>query len=241
MTPDFRGDVAIVTGAGAGIGLTLARALAEAGARVHGFDRNAPDSAGSSGGVQYHRVDVADAAAVEAAVERVLAIEEHIDLLANVAGITRDKTLWKMSEEEWSDVISVNLTGAWHVLRAVAQPMRERRRGRIVQVASINGLRGKFGQANYSASKGGLVALTRTAARELGGRGVTVNAIAPGMIESAMTEALPPEVRRNARAESCLDRLGQPGNVADAALFLLSERAAHITGVVLAVDGGQTA
>ncbi len=239
LTADFKGDVAIVTGAGAGIGLAIASALAEAGAQVHAFDVRLPESAPES--LHFHELDVTDGAAVDAAVASVVASAGRVDLLVNNAGITRDMPLWKMGENEWQAVIDVNLGGPYRLLHAVAPHMREARRGRIVQIASINGLRGKFGQANYSASKGGLIALTRTAARELGGRGITVNAVAPGLIETAMTRNLPEEILAKAIAETALGRAGQTGNIVDAVLFLLSEQAAHITGEVVRVDGGQMA
>jgi acetoacetyl-CoA reductase/3-oxoacyl-[acyl-carrier protein] reductase len=237
LTPDFAGDVAIVTGAAAGIGRAVADALAAAGARVHGLDLARPEAPGWC----FHEVDVRQPEQVDAAVALVLEREGRVDHLVNVAGITRDAMLWKLDEADWQAVLDVNLSGAFHTLRAVAPAMREARRGRVVQIASINGLRGKAGQANYSASKAGLIALTRTAARELGRRGITVNAIAPGMIETAMSATLPPEVRERAMAEAALGRIGAPEDVVGAVLFLLSDAAAHVTGTVLPVDGGQLA
>lgn len=239
-TFDFAGETAIVTGAAAGIGRAIARALRAAGARVHGVDVNAPGDPGSADdGIAWHTVELRDTRAVEATVDRISASDGSIDHLVNNAGITRDRALWKLEDEDWNAVLDVNLSGAFRMLRAVARPMRQAGGGNIVQIASINGLRGKFGQANYSASKAGIIALTRTAARELGPKGIRVNAIAPGMIETAMTKDLPEAVREKAVAETCLARLAGPEVIADAVLFLLSNAARHITGTVLPVDGGQ--
>jgi acetoacetyl-CoA reductase/3-oxoacyl-[acyl-carrier protein] reductase len=236
LRASFDGDVAIVTGSASGIGLAITSALAEAGARVHGFDVSARNE---SAGVA-HKVDVRDAKAVEDEVAAVVRSEGRIDLLVNNAGLTRDRALWNLSDEDWSEVLDVNLTGAFHVLRSVVRRMREKKHGRIVQIASINGLRGRFGQAGYSASKAGLIGLTRTAARELGASGITVNAVAPGMIVTPMTAGLKDEICARSLAETATGRLGNPGDVAAAVLYLLSEEAAHVTGQVLVVDGGQT-
>lgn len=238
---DFDGDVAVVTGAASGIGLEILNALARSGARVHGFDVERPETveSGPGGEPVFHRVDLRDDGEIRAAVEAVLEAEGRIDLLVNNAGITRDGVLWKMEDADWEDVLAVNLSGAWRVLRAIAPHMRDRERGRVVQIASVNGLRGKFGQSNYAASKAGLIGMTRAAARELGPRGITVNAVAPGMIDTPMAAAIPAEVVQRAVDESALGRLGRPADVAGAVLFLLSDEAAHVTGVVLRVDGGQ--
>jgi len=240
LTANFDGDVAIVTGASSGIGLEVARRLSEAGASVHGFDVR-PPAAELGAGTVFHEVDLRSTSAVDRAVEQVLEREGRVDLLVNNAGVARDSTLWKLTDDEWQEVLDTNLGGAYRVLRAVARAMRARRHGRIVQVASINGLRGKFGQANYCASKAGLIGLTRAAARELGPRGITVNAVAPGMTETAMTRGLASEVREAALAETATGRTSEPADVAGAILFLLSEQAAQITGTVLPVDGGQMA
>lgn len=236
---DFHGEVALVTGAASGIGRAILRALLAAGARVHALDREVPEHAERE--ARWHRVDLRASDEVAAMARTLLDEEGRLDLLVNNAGVTRDGMLWKLDDEEWEEVLDVNLSGAFRILRAFAPSMRERGRGHIVQVASINGLRGKAGQANYSASKAGLIALTRTAARELGPRGITVNAVAPGMIETPMSLGLPEAVRARAMAETALGRLGGPESVANAVLFLLSSGADHISGCVLPVDGGQLA
>ena len=236
---DLSGRTAWVTGGASGIGRATADLLAAAGARVIALDVNpAPDSSVSSS----HVVDVRDSAAVESLVTRLE--QEHLgpDILVNAAGITRDGVVWKLGDPDWDDVIDVNLSGAFRMVRATAPGMRTRGRGgSIVNVASINGLRGKFGQANYAASKGGLIAFTRAVATELARDRIRVNAVAPGFTETPMTAALPPEVLERARREILLGRLARPEDIASAIVFLASDLGAFITGQVLAVDGGQTA
>jgi acetoacetyl-CoA reductase/3-oxoacyl-[acyl-carrier protein] reductase len=229
----FEGRTALVTGGARGIGRGIAERLAGLGADVHVLDREAGPPAD---GIQFHAVDITDGKAVTAAVA---ALPAPPLLLVNNAGITRDKSLVKMSDEDWDAVIDVNLGGAFHVLRAVAPGMIAAGRGRIVNVVSINGLRGKFGQANYAASKAGLVGLTKTAARELGPKGITVNAVAPGMVLTEMTLALAPEFRQKALDESVLKKLPEIEDIAAAVLFLLSDAARMITGEVIRVDAGQ--
>ncbi|HED64360.1 MAG TPA: SDR family oxidoreductase [Planctomycetes bacterium] len=236
MTPSFTGEVAIVTGAGSGIGRSTASALAASGACVHGFDLHFPDD---ECGVRFHEVDVSNRESVRKAIAEVVEEEGKLDHLVQAAGIVRDRALWKLEPEEWSSVLDVNLSGAFWMLQEAARLMRGAGGGSIVHVASINGMRGKFGQANYAASKAGLIGLTRAAARELGPKGIRVNAVAPGMIETAMTAALPEAVRAKAVAETSLGRLGGPEQVSSAILFLLSDAAAHITGEIIRVDGGQ--
>ena len=236
LRADFSGEVALVTGGSAGIGLALARALVAAGARVHVLDRQAPPA---GEGFAFHECDLAQRGAPQRVVETILAHEQRLDHLVQAAGITRDNVLWKLSDEDFEQVLSVNLVGAFRVLRAVVPQMRKQGRGRVLQIASINGMRGKFGQSNYSASKAGLIGLTRTAARELGSFGITVNAVAPGLVRTAMTEKLPEAVLAKALAETATGRLGSVEDIVGAVLFLLSDEAAHVTGEVLRVDGGQ--
>ena len=232
---DFSGHRALVTGASRGIGRAIADALATAGAQVHGFDVNDPDEADGPQH-QFARIDVADAEAVKGAVAQ---LPSAPTLLVNNAGITRDRSLMKMSDAEWAAVIAVNLTGAFNMIRAVAPLMTAQGFGRIVNIASINGLRGKFGQANYAAAKAGLIGLTKTAARELGSKGVTVNAVAPGMVMTDMARALAPQIIARSADEAVLPALAQPEDVSNAVLFLLSDAARAITGEVLRVDAGQ--
>jgi acetoacetyl-CoA reductase/3-oxoacyl-[acyl-carrier protein] reductase len=224
---------ALVTGGARGIGRGIAERLARLGVEVHVLDR---EDGRLGEGIHCHAVDITDGAAVTAAVA---ALPRPPLLLVNNAGITRDKSLVKMTDDEWDSVLDVNLGGAFHVLRAVAPGMIAAGYGRIVNVASINGLRGKFGQANYAASKAGLIGLTKTAARELGPKGITVNAVAPGMVLTDMTLALAPEFRQKALDESLLKKLPEVEDVAAAVLFLLSDAARMITGEVIRVDAGQ--
>ncbi len=231
---EFAQRGAIVTGGAQGLGRAIAETLAANGAHVHVFDRNQPDPA--IPGVHVHGVDITDAAAIAAALQ---ALDPQPVFLVNNAGITRDRTIAKMSDDEWQSVIAVNLTGAFNMIRAVVPGMVEAGFGRIVNITSINGLRGKFGQANYTASKAGLIGLTKTAAHELGPKGITVNAIAPGMVLTEMALALPEEFRQQAVAESALGQLAEPKDIANAVKFLLSDGARMITGQVLQVDAGQ--
>jgi len=230
----FGGRVALVTGGARGIGLGIAWGLAEQGAEVHVFDRE--PGAEPAAGLAFHAVDITSTPSVQAAVA---GLPRPPLLLVNNAGITRDRSLVKMSDEEWAQVLDVNLGGAFRVLRAVAPGMIAAGYGRVVNVSSINGLRGKFGQANYTASKAGLIGLTKTAARELGPKGITVNAVAPGMVLTEMALALADEYRARALEESVLKRLPDVDDIAAAVLFLLSDAARTITGEVLRVDAGQ--
>ncbi len=232
---DFRGQRAIVTGGSRGIGRAIADALGEGGAQVYAFDVGEPENPAGFPH-RFVRIDITDTNAVKAAVAD---LPEPPTLLVNNAGITRDRSIAKMSDADWAAVLNVNLTGAFNMIRAVAPLMVAQRFGRIVNITSINGLRGKFGQANYAAAKAGLIGLSKTAAREFGKKGVTVNAVAPGMVMTDMARALPQEILDRALAEAALLELADPQDIAEAVLFLLSDAARAITGEVLRVDAGQ--
>jgi acetoacetyl-CoA reductase/3-oxoacyl-[acyl-carrier protein] reductase len=232
---DFAGQCAIVTGGCRGIGRAIADALASAGAEVDVFDVGAPP-AKENFPHRFLHVDVTDAEAVGRAIA---GLPKAASLLVNNAGITRDRSLMKMSDAEWASVLNVNLTGGFNMIRAVAPAMTAAGFGRIVSITSINGLRGKFGQANYAAAKAGLVGLTKTAAREFGKKGITVNAVAPGMVMTDMARVLPAEVLKRAVDEAALNELAHPEDISSAVLFLLSNAARAITGEVIRVDAGQ--
>ena len=238
----LHGKVALVTGGASGIGLACARQLRECGARVSIVDANRGRLARlrrTFGAENLYEGDVSDAVAARRIVLEVTRRRGRLDLLVLAAGICRDSVLWKMTDEAWSRVIDVDLSGVAHFLRAAAPAFRGQRSGRVVIVSSINGRRGKFGQANYAAAKAGLVGLARSAAKELGPSGVTVNVVEPGFTETPMTAVLPPQVRRRALAETPLGRVGSPEDVARAVLFFVGPGAGHVTGQSLAVDGGQ--
>ncbi|MCX6574285.1 MAG: 3-oxoacyl-[acyl-carrier-protein] reductase [Candidatus Aminicenantes bacterium] len=241
----FESRVSIVTGASQGIGEAIARDLADGGATVVLVDVQrdkleavAGSIAAAGGRADARIVDVGDTAAVEAVVTAVAAAHGRIDHLVNNAGITRDGLLMRMKEEDWDAVLRVNLKGAFNFSRAVLRTMIGARYGRIVNIASVVGLMGSAGQTNYSASKAGVIALARSLAREVGSRGITVNAVAPGFIVSAMTDALPEDVRKAYLEIIPLKKFGLPKDVSSAVQFLLSDDAAYITGQVVSVNGG---
>lgn len=238
-------QVAIITGAGGGIGASIAHTLADAGAHIVVNDVVEEAAAKVAEEVSERGVEglvstanITDGGQVQAMVDEVMDHFGRIDILVNNAGITRDGLLVRMDEEQWDIVLDVNLKGAFLCTKSVARPMMKARYGRIINMASVSGVGGNAGQANYSASKGGLISLTKTTAQELAGRNVTCNALAPGFIETAMTHELP-EDQRNAWLERIpLGRPGTADDVAQAALFLAGPGASYITGQVINIDGG---
>lgn len=226
------GRVALVAGGAGGIGTAITRRFQEAGARTIVVDR---DGATPPDGALFIPCDLTDAHAVTAVFDEV----DPLHIVVHAAGVTRDAMLWKMTDDQWNDVLRVNLDSAFHLLRAATPVLRRGGSGSIILVASINGERGKRGLSNYSASKAGLIGLGRTAARELGAFGIRVNMISPGYIRTPMTQNLPEPVFERAREETVLGRLGEPDDVARVALFLASDLSRHVTGQVIRVDGGQ--
>jgi 3-oxoacyl-[acyl-carrier protein] reductase len=239
---DLTGRSAVVTGSTRGIGLAIARALHAAGAKVAILGRD-QDRAGSVAAELGERTvgvacDVAQASQVERAIAAAEAALGPVDILVNNAGLTRDNIVLRLSEADWDAVLDANLKGAFHTTRAVLKGMMKRRAGRIVNITSIVGLTGNKGQANYAASKAGLIGFTKSIAKEYAGRGILANCIAPGFIETDMTAALPEAARATLLQAIALGRLGRPEDVAGAVLFLASDLAGYITGQVLVVDGG---
>jgi len=244
---ELTGRVALVTGGSRGIGRAIATDLARAGADIVFTFRSDCDGAAltmrvlEAGGrcAIALRADGTDRAAAGRAVMETVARFGRLDILVNNAGINRDAVVWKMDDDAWDEVIDADLGAAFRFTRAAVPAMRESGGGSIVNIASINGLRGKFGQSNYAAAKGGLIAFTKSVAREVAAFGITANAVAPGLIETDMVAAMPERARAASVAETVVGHLGRPEDVAAAVVFLASPSARHITGVVLQVDGGQ--
>ena len=238
--------VALVTGAGRGIGATIARTLAADNTDIAVVDYGEESSAAAAlqaiaeagAAVRYYRCDVSDFAAAKAVADSVAKDFGKIDILVNNAGVTADKLIMRMSEEDWDRVLSINLKGCFNMVKHDTPYMMRKRYGRIVSISSVVGLMGNAGQANYAASKAGIIGLTKTVAKEFGSRGITANAVAPGFIKTAMTDALTEEQKQAMYKMIPLGRLGETQDIADAVKFLVSDAAAYITGVVLKVDGG---
>ena len=242
MKIDLIGRTALVTGSTRGIGRAIAESLAEAGARVAVVGRDqarAAEAAAAIGnGARGFAADVGDVASILAMVEAVEKEFGQIDILVNNAGLTRDNILFRIKDDDWDAVLDANLRGAFVAIRAVARGMIKRRWGRIINIASVVGITGNRGQANYAASKAGLIGLTKSVAKELGSRNVLVNAVAPGFIETDLTAAMTAEARAALAGQIPLERLGTPRDIAGVVTFLASEHAAYLTGQTLVVDGG---
>ncbi len=243
--PDTR--VAIVTGASRGIGRAIALRLAKDGrhvvavARSQGpLDELVAEITAAGGQATAKACDLADSAAVAAMIESVASELGRIDILVNNAGITRDNLILRMSDDEWDDVVNTNLKAVFVACRAAARPMMKGRFGRIVNIASTSGLVGNPGQANYAAAKSGLTGLTKTIARELGGKGITANVIAPGFIQTDMTANLPADVIDKVKGAMAVKTLGTPDDIAAAVAYATSDEAGYLTGQTIAVDGGMT-
>lgn len=243
-TMPLKGKTAVITGAARGIGKVTALALAEAGANCALLDvlddvtASADEVAALGVTARGYKADVTQGEQITALMKTIQAEFGAVDILVNNAGITRDNLLLRMTDEQWDLVMAINLRGAFVCTRAAARYMVKQRRGRIINIASVVGIIGNAGQCNYSASKAGLIGFTKSAAREFGARGITVNAIAPGYVKTEMTEKLPEKAKADLMGMIPLQRLSEPQDIANAVLFLASDEASYITGHVLQVDGG---
>lgn len=244
---DLKNKSAIVTGGSVGIGAAIAIKLAELGANVAiNYRKHKEEAEGVAEKIRSFgsqallvQADISNFNDAGKMLESVISEFGGIDILVNNAGINWDGVIWKMTEEQWDSVLNINLKGYFNYIRAVAPVFREQKSGKIVNVTSINGLRGKFGQSNYAASKAGIIGLTKTVAKELGKYGVNVNAVAPGLIETDMMKNADESVKQQAIADIILNRIGQPEDVAEVVAFLCTSAAKHVTGEVIKVDGGQ--
>ena len=242
----LKNKIALITGAGRGIGRAIAIALAKEGAEVvinyNGSEERAKEvkqTIEENGGkASIYKCNVSDFVACEAMIKDIVKEYGHLDILVNNAGITKDGLIMKMKEEDFDSVLNVNLKGTFNTIRHSARQMLKQRSGKIINISSVSGILGNVGQANYAASKAGVIGLTKTMARELGSRGITVNAIAPGFVDTEMTEVLSEEIRENACKQIILGRFGKPEDIANTAVFLASDKADYITGQVISVDGG---
>jgi 3-oxoacyl-[acyl-carrier protein] reductase len=243
MSAPLTGEIALVTGASRGIGAAIADLLAARGATVIG---TATSDAGAQAigerlaahGGHGRRLDVTDGASVEALIDAIGKEFGAVSVLVNNAGITRDQLLMRMKDEDWSAIIDTNLTSVFRASKAVMRGMMKARKGRIISIASVIGLTGNAGQSNYAAAKAGIIAFSKSLAKEIGSRGITVNVVAPGFIETDMTRALPEDAKQALMAQIALGRLGAPADIAEAVAFLASPAAAYITGETLHVNGG---
>jgi 3-oxoacyl-[acyl-carrier protein] reductase len=241
MQIDLSGRSALVTGSTRGIGRAIAQRLSECGAfvAVVGRDRaKAEEAASSIPNAKGFSADVGDAGAVTALVEEVEKVQGGIDILVNNAGITRDNLLMRIKDEDWDAVLDANLKGAFVAIRAASRGMMKKRWGRVINIASVVGLIGNKGQANYASSKAGLIGLTKSVAKELASRNILANVVAPGFIDTDMTATMTPEARESLAKQIPLERLGKPEDIAGVVAFLASDYAAYITGQVFVVDGG---
>lgn len=240
--------VALVTGAGRGIGKQIAISLAAEGALVIVNYNGSKDRAvetvqeieQAGGKAAAYQCNVADDTSCEAMIHDLIETYGHVDILVNNAGITRDNLLMKMTEEDFDQVIDINLKGTFHTIRHLSRYFLKQRSGKIINISSVSGIMGNAGQANYSASKAGIIGLTKSVARELSSRGITVNAVAPGMVDTEMTEVLSENVKEQMLQQIPLRKMGTTKNIADVVVFLASDKADYITGQVIAVDGGMT-
>lgn len=245
---DLSGKTALITGAAQGIGLSIARLLATCGADLALADVNQAKVEETAAGLAAEtgrqvfglKMDVSSLEEVEQGIKKTIDKYSRLDILVNNAGITRDGLLMRMSDADWDLVLAINLKGTFNCTKAASRIMLKQRSGRIINISSVVGIMGNAGQANYSASKAGVIGLTKTSAKELAGRGITVNAVAPGFIKTAMTDALSEDARQALQKLIPLGRLGEPEDVAKAVAFLASDEASYITGHVLTVDGGMT-
>ena len=243
MSKPLQGEIALVTGASRGIGAAIADALAAQGATVIGTATSASGAQAIGErlaplGGHGRKLDVANGAEVEALVDAIAKEFGAISILVNNAGITRDNLLMRMKDEEWDSILQTNLTSVYRTSKAVMRGMMKARKGRIINIASVIGLTGNAGQSNYAAAKAGIIAFSKSLAKEIGSRGVTVNVVAPGFIQTDMTDGLPEDAKQALMAQIALGRLGSPADIAEAVAFLAGPAAAYITGETLHVNGG---